>query len=892
MRELLSRLIDWLRRDRLEAELRDELRFHRSSLERDAHTTTDPVTARLRMGNTTRAIEEARDRWSIPWLDHLQQDVRYAVRGLRRSPGFTFGVVATLALGIGANAAMFGVVDRLMFRPYPMLIEPSTVNRVYLRWTERDAVQTSANFEYRRYLDLQNWTTSFSKFAAFFPTTESLGQGEGTTERQIAAVSASYFDFFDARPALGRFFTPDEDRTPIGAPVAVLSYGYWQSGFGGRRDVLGEALKIGELTYTIIGVTPERFTGVNEGRPREAFVPITTWAGSQPGNDATTYYTAYNWGWMEMMLRRRPEVSVDAASADLSRAFVRSWAAERELFPRLAPVDVARPHALAGPLKTAAGPDASLEARTALWVTGVTIIVLLIACFNVANLFLGRALRRRREVALRLALGVRRSRLVSQTMTESFVVAGIGCALGLVVAQAGGQVMGSLFLPQGETFSLFDDLRTTMVAIGAALLAAALTGVIPAVLATKADLAHSLKAGAREGTYARSRTRTGLLVAQGALSVLLLVGAGLFVRSLNRVRDMRMGFDTERLLLVRYDLRGTTLDDSATVALRRRMHQTVKDMPNVERAARVSSVPFWSTSSTRLFVPGIDSVQRLGRFTYQVASDDYFATMGTRILRGRAFGPDDRAGTAPVAVVSESMAATIWPGQEALGMCMRIGADTVPCTTIVGIAENAVQNSLSDETQLFRYYVPLEQFRPMSAGMLMVRVRGEPAREQESIRMALQQLMPGESYVTTLPLAQRIDEQQRSWEIGARMFVALGGLALVVAAIGLYAVIGYNVTQRMHELGVRIALGASSSDVVRLVVNQGMAFALAGVLLGGTLAFYAGRWLQPLLFKQTARDPVVFGSVAVLLLAVAAMASLVPAIRATRADPNSTLRAD
>jgi hypothetical protein len=328
------------------------------------------------------------------------------------------------------------------------------------------------------------------------------------------------------------------------------------------------------------------------------------------------------------------------------------------------------------------------------------------------------------------------------------------------------------------------------------------------------------------------------------------------------------------------------------MTLRRRMLAAAQELPSVERAALVSSVPFWSTSSTRLFVAGIDSVHRLGRFTYQVASDDYFRTMGTRIVRGRAFGPEDRAGTARVAVVSEGMAATIWPGQDALGQCMRVGADTMPCTTIIGIAENAVQNSLSDDAQLFRYYLPYEQFRPLTASFVMVRTRGEPARDQDAIRLALQRLMPGEGYVTTLPLADRINLQQRSWEIGAKMFVVLGGLALVVAAIGLYAVIGYNVTQRMHELGVRIALGAQSSDVVRLVVNQGMAFALAGVMLGGAAAFYAARWLQPLLFRQTARDPVVFASVAVLLLAVAAMASLVPALRATRADPNRTLRAD
>jgi predicted permease len=516
--------------------------------------------------------------------------------------------------------------------------------------------------------------------------------------------------------------------------------------------------------------------------------------------------------------------------------------------------------------------------------------VLLIACANVANLFLGRALRRKREVALRLALGVSRRRLAAQTMTESLVLALAGCASGIVVAQVGGRTMSALFLRSPE-FSLLGDTRTLVVAVAAALLAAVLTGVVPAMLATRADLAGALKAGAREGTYHRSRTRTALLVAQGALSVALLVGAGLFVRSLDRVRDMRMGYDAERIVMVRHELRGMVLDDSATLALRRRMLETVQSLPGVEKAAFVSSVPFWSTSSTGLFVAGIDSMGRLGSFTYQQGTPDYFATMGTRMLRGRAFGPEDRAGTQRVAVVSEGMANALWPGKEALGQCMRVSADTMPCTTVIGIAEDAVQSNFTDRDR-FRYYLPLEQFRPMRGTYLMVRTRAAPATRSEGIRVALQRLMPGQAYVTAAPMEELVDGRRRSWQIGATMFVAFGGLALVVAAIGLYAVIGYNVAQRMHEIGVRIALGAKSSDVVRLVVGQGIGFALAGVLLGGGLAFFAASWVQPLLFQQSARDPVVFGGVALLLVLVAALASSAPAVRATRADPNRALRTD
>jgi predicted permease len=461
----------------------------------------------------------------------------------------------------------------------------------------------------------------------------------------------------------------------------------------------------------------------------------------------------------------------------------------------------------------------------------------------------------------------------------------------MLIAQVGGTILSRLFLPDGQTFSLIGDVRALFVAIGAAVFAAVLTGVVPAILATKADLAGALKAGAREGTYHRSRTRTALLVAQGALSVSLLVGAGLFVRSLNRVRDMRLGYDANRLILVRHDLRGQALSDSESVALQRRLLHVAQDLPGVEHAAVVSSVPFWSHSGTGLYIEGIDSVQRLGRFMYQQGTPDYFATMGTRILRGRPFGPEDRAGAPRVAVVSAGMANALWPGREALGQCMRVGADTMPCTTVIGIAEDAFQQSLT-ETQRFRYYMPLDQFRPLSGSFIMVRTHGDPAVRVETVRQALQRVMPGQGYVTAWPFSRIVGDQRRSWEIGATLFVAFGGLALVVAAIGLYAVIGYNVAQRMHELGVRIALGARSSDVVRLVVGEGMGFAVAGAALGGALAFLAARWIQPLLFEQSARDPVVFGAVAIVLVMVAVMACAVPALRATRADPNRTLRSE
>ncbi len=885
-RELLAKLRDWRSRDRLDAELAEELRFHQEQLARDGG-----ATAVRRLGNLTRLKEGTRDMWSIRWLDQLGQDVRYALRGLRRSPGFTATVVLTLGLGIGANAAMFGVVDRLMFRPHAYLRDPETVHRVYLRSTDRGTVRTNSNLEYARALDLQKWTSSFSQYAGFTDRTLAVGVGEASRERRVALVNASFFDFFDARPALGRYFTPSEDSIPRGADVAVLGYGYWTSEFGGR-DVIGDVLQVGNIAATIIGVAPKGFSGVGDNDPPAIYLPITTYAGSSgSARNRTTYYSRYNWSWMELMVRRKPGVTAPQASSDLTQAYIRSWHAEHESDP-LPPVDVAKPEAIAGAMKLGAGPDPGLEARTALWVTGVAAVVLLIACANVINLFLARALQRQRELAVRMALGVSRGRLLRQSLTESLLLSGIGAIVGLLVAQWGGAAIRSMLITgQGAALDVFTDWRTLGVAAAVAIGTALLTGLAPALLAGRGSLVDSLKTGTRDGTARRSKARTALLVAQGALTVVLLVGAGLFVRSLDRVTSMRLGYDADKVLLAATNMRGMALDDSGSARLGRTLVETAQNIQGVEAASWVSSVPFYSTESTSLYVTGIDSVRRLGSFTYQSATTDYFEAMGTRIIRGRGFSPEDRAGAPPIVVVSEAMANVLWPGKDALGECIRIGADTMPCSTVVGIAEDMVQQSLGD-AQRFHYYLPIEQRNAAGGFALLLRMRNDPEASQETVRQALQQVMPGQSYITVRPLERLVESQRRSWRLGATMFVAFGVLALVVAAVGLYGVIAYNVNQRMHELGIRVALGARSPDVMRLVLAQGVKVSIAGAVIGLALALAAAGLVEPLLFRQSARDPMVYGSVGLLLLSVAMLASAVPARRATKADPNAVLRND
>ncbi len=830
-------------------------------------------------------------RHALLWLESFTQDLRYAIRGLRRSPAFTTTVVLTLGLGIGANTAMFGIIDRLMFRPFPYLRDPGSVSRVYLQSTYRGRQSTGPVSEYTRYLDIRNFTTSFSDAAGFATPTLAVGIGDGAREQPVGVVSASFFKFFDARPALGRYFTPSEDVTPRGADVAVLSYEFWQNELGGR-DVRGDALQVNNMRCTIIGVLPKGFVGIFDGNPPAVYIPITTYAGSNPSKeDATNYYRRYNWGWMDMIVRRKPGVSVEAASRDLTQAHVKSWnAMVAQGSSGAGPTALANPRGIAGPLKTAAGPDPSVEAKTVRWVASIAVIVLLIACSNVANLFLARALRRRRETAVRVALGVSRRRLVTQWFIESLLLAVVGCAAGVLIAQWGGASLRQLFVgATGAAIPVATDWRTLGVSAAFAIVAAILAGTAPSVVVGRQDAGGALKAGVREGTYTRSRLRTSLLVVQVTLSVVLLVGAGLFVRSFEHVRAMRLGYDVDQVVLISRNLRGATMSDTNLIALGRQLLETAQSLPNVEHASLASSVPFWSTSSTGFRVDGIDSVARLGRFTYQSATSDYFAAMDTRILRGRGFQPSDRAGSEPITIVSSAMAKVLWPGKEALGQCIYLSSGS--CTRVVGIAEDATQNSLQSDTR-FRYYLPLEQFRTVRGSYLIARVRGDVGVVGESMRKALQKVMPGQTYVTARPMREIISNQQRAWRFGATMFVAFGALALVVATIGLYGVIAYGVTQRMHELGVRVALGARAGHLIRMVMAQAIGVSVAGVAIGTAIALGAGRWIQPLLFQQSARDPIVFAVVSGALLLAAVAASAAPARRAVNADPNVSLRSE
>lgn len=899
LRELLGRLQARRRRDALDNDLANDIELHVELIARDLEaegmTHEEAMhAARRRFGNVTAIREKSRDAWGFPGLEAVLQDVRYAVRGLARSPGFTVTVILTLALGIGANAAMFGVVDRLMFRPFPYMRDPATVHRVYLYTAYQGRPSGNNVFPYTRYLDLKNGTSRFSDYAAVAEWRLAVGSGDATQVKRVSAVSASFFDFYDAPPVKGRYFAAGEDAIPVGAMVAVISHNLWTTQFSGG-DIAGKTLKIGTLEYDIIGVAPAGFSGVWTGNTSDAYIPITTFPANMEPSSVHDYWTAYRWDWTEMLVRRKPGVSIEEASTDLSAAYIRSRAAARALNPRVLADSLVKPRAIAGAIRHAAGPVPSVESRVLLWVMGVAGIVLLIACANVANLMLARVLRRRREITVRLALGVRRSRLVGQFITEALVLAIIGGAAGLVVAQWGGVAIRSLLLPQGTDFHLATDWRTLGVALGCAVIAAILTVVAPAIVATRTDLSATLKAGAREGTTQRSFARTTLLTVQGAMSVVLLIGAGLFVRSLQNVQAVPLGYDPAPIIEVTPDFRGSQGDSASRVAVRRRLLAEAQALPGVGYASRFNSRLF-ATNTAALHVPGVDSVAKFGRFNIQLGSPDLFNVLGTRILRGRGIESGDTDRAPRVAVVSDAMARVLWPGQDALGQCIHVAwnsedARTAPCATVVGIAENTAQQNLSDDPR-FMYYLPVEQMSPDGAASLLLKMRGNAATEVERVRVAMTAAMPGDGLVFVRPLQEVVDDQSRSWRLGATLFVAFGGLALIVAVVGLYGVISYGVTQRTHELGVRVALGADVPNIVRLVVSQGLRHATLSVGIGLSIALVAARWVEPLLFRIPARDPLTYLIVGATMLLSAVAATAVPAWRAAKADPSQALRAD
>lgn len=892
-----------VRRD-VRADLADELAFHfEQTIEELIRAGWSPVEARAeaqrRFGDQQRYVTELvrtdrrtargealrrrlQDGWSA-W--------KIVLRGLGRSPGFAVTAVLTLALGIGANATMFGIVDRLLLRPPDHVVNAERVRRLFVRreWRPGDLIVDNT----LSYPDVEDWegARTIRSLAAYSSWGEvTMGRGPGSIRVRAALAQAAFFPTLGVQPALGRFYTRDEDR--VGGPtVAVLGYELWQSAFGGDPGVVGRTIELGGEAFDIVGVAPQRFTGM-ELRRVDLWLPLEKYGFEVMGNASDS---RNDW-WVNAVARLADTVSVARVEAELTALHRAGRADAGGSYDPEASIVAVSSIVARGPEGESGGPGS--VARVSVWLAGVSLVVLLIACANVANLFLARASQRRRELAVRVSLGIPRERLAFMVLGESLLLAVFAAFAAMALATWGGAVVRRTLLPDVDWSGVGWDPRVGLATLGVTLLAGVLAGVAPAMSATRTDVIEGLRAGDGRSSLGRSRVRTALLVLQPGLSVLLLVGAGLFVRSLSAVRGIDLGFDPDGLYTVRLeaDEGGNPLPSATSplADLYERAQERAGALPVVDQAALAFSMPFRDSWSAEFRAPGLDSLPHFpgGGPYLNAVSPQFLSTMGLEVRRGRGIEDSDAEGTLPVMVVNEYLASRLWPDQDPIGRCVLIGRDAETCTTVVGVVENAHRQGLIEPDEAL-YYLPLAQhLNDYPPRTLFVRVRPGAADVQQSLRRELEGFDSRIRFAAVRGYREILDPQARAWQLGATLFTLFGALALVVAAVGIYSVFAFDVTRRVPEIGIRGALGATPGWIVRLVLADVARVAGTGLVLGLVVALLLAPRLAPLLYAVPARDPVVLASVTVVLCLVALAAGAVPAWRATRVEPTVALRAE
>jgi predicted permease len=825
----------------------------------------------------------------IELMSDFVHDIRFGLRSLRREPGVTAGIVLTLALGLGVNMAMFSFLDVVFLRPPAGVHEPGEVRRVWTEINFMSGPQFWSGYSYPQYAALRSSLGDRVATAMYRgPEDMWVGRDADEAEVRVSSVTASYFELLGTRPARGRFFTADEDRPGAGNSVVVASHEYWRRNLGANPDALGREIYIASKPYTLIGVAAERFSGV-ELDATELWLPM----GVGPGYGGRQWWRNHNVNGFQILLRPLDAMG-DAALEQRIAAALRAPDARR------APADTVHTVRL-GSIVRAQGPGSKdQEVKIAMRLAGVTIIVLLIAGANVINLLLARAVRRRREIAVRLAMGISRLRLARLLLTESVLLATMAAAAAVLAAYWGGEVLRGLLMPEVKWATGASTLhwRVLALALAAGVGAGLIAGLLPAIQSANLELTGALKAGSGGSAQSsgRSRAQSTLVVAQAALSVVLLVGAGLFVASLNNVRELRTGFDARRIVYagVQFDIA-----DSARAArfpqMLRGLADRMRGTPGVEEVALAMMPPTRGFGSIT-FLPDVDTTRYKRPFaTYNLVSPEFLAATGMRLVRGQDFPRGAGATMPPVVIVNEAMARAQWPGMEVLGRCMQFPPEN-RCFRVIGVAETAMFNELL-ETPQAQYYLPLDN-PPEKAGRrfetVIIRTgSGTAARDLATaeVQRAIRETFP-DGRPTVATMEQYLEPEYRPWRMGATLFTAFGFLALLVAALGIYSTVAYMVAQRTHEFGVRTALGAQTSDILRQVIGTSIRTVAIGVGAGIVLAIIGGRFVAALLYGIEPGDPLVMGAVAIALLLVAAGAALGPAWRAARVDPVTALRVD
>ena len=808
----------------------------------------------------------------------IHYDLRFALRMLRKKPGFTLIAVFTLALGIGANTAIFSLVNTILFRPLPVQ-EPDRLVAVF---PANQRTNEAQSFSYPNYVDVRDRNEVLTGLLAYHFAAMSLSRNGNNEIVWGYLASGNYFDLLGVKAALGRTFTPDDDRQAGASPVAVLSYASWQKRFGGDRNIVGQAVLLNNRSYTIIGVAPPRFNGTEIIYAPEIWVPMMMAPQIEPG---ARWLEDRGNGTILCVGRLRPGVSAAQAEGALSNVMIQ-LAREYPNINEGKRIMLTPPGLIFPTFRT-----------PMIGFTGVLMLtvalVLLIACTNLAGLLLARATGRRKEIAIRVSLGAGRVRLVRQLLTESVLLALAGGIVGLLLAVWLIDLVMA-FRPPISIPLLIDlqlDWRVLSFAVLLSLLTGVLFGLIPAWQATKPELVTALKDDGARGGYRRSRLRNGLVVAQVALSLVLLVAAGLVVRSLQHVQVLSPGFNPENVVELSMSLSLQGYDESKGKQFQQQIVERVQALPGVKSAAITNSLPLSLSNSDRyVFIEGAPPTRgaQTPSALYSHVSPGYFQTMEIPLVEGRVFTERDREGAPNIVVINETFARRFWPGQSAVGKRFRYSRADGQLVEVAGVVKDGKYFSLGEDPKPF-FYLPLLQSYDDST-TLLVRTSNNPNAAIAMIRGEVLKLDPSMPFVEVKTLTEHMSLSLFPLRIGASVVGSFGLLALLLAAIGIYGVMAFAVSQRTHEIGIRMALGARAADVLRLIIRQGMMLLLIGVGLGLGGALLLTRLMSSVLYGVSATDAATFVGVTALLCIVVFLACWIPARRATKIDPMIALR--
>ncbi len=814
------------------------------------------------------------ERW-----ESLAQDARYAARSLARDPLLAVFIIVTLALGVGANVTAFSLVDRMLVRGPAQVRDPENILRLYSRLTGTSSGdQTSSWIPFPNYTHLSAETKSFAAVGAYRVTEGLVGRGQDAHKVRRGQTIGAFFQLLGAQPLHGRFFSADEDAATGGA-LAVLSEQLWREQFGGSASAIGQTIIVDDAPHTIVGVARAGFAGTEIRRVDVWVLADTRIAGTM------------NWN---ILGRLRPGSTIVSASVDAQSVHART-SADGPKWMRPATI-------FAAPIKYNDQGREPLESVMARWLAVVSMIILLITLANVVNLLLVRLARHRRELAIRVALGSGRARVMRLLAFEGLLLACASGIASLLVARFVEPVVRrALFADEAAwSFSLV-DARVLLALLGIVLVTALIVGVVPALQVGNPKLTAALRSGVQGGASGNSRTRALLTIAQAALSVVLLVGAGLFLRSLMQVRGLDLGVAAQEVITVTAELprpepQVERIRDAVAVErdVYRRLVQTVRTLPGVAHAAIAVGLPLDGGSfSASVWVDGQDSIPALpfnGPYA-SVVSAEYFTTVGTPLVQGRVFTERDREGSEQVIIVGQTMARVLWPNRDPLNQCVHISKVSAPCTRVVGVVADVHRIGLREEPNL-QYYLPLGQTGMFGGAALVVRPDARAPVSALALREALLREDPSIRALNIELLADRLYGEMRPLRLGLVTFGLSGALALIVALLGLYSLMAYMVAWRTREIGVRVALGANTSQISRLVVGSGAGLAAIGIVIGLAISYAGARLLESQLFQTSAFDPGVRVGVAAALLLVALLAGWIPARRAVRISPTEALRTE